>query len=93
MIKIFKQLGWFIKEMKWRYLLVLLMLLIGDVFSLVVPWITGYTIDQMTMRTLTGSKLTQITIVLVSIIVIGYITTVYGTIFLFRMPIFFLLKY
>ena len=75
MIKIFRQLGWFIKEMKWRYLLVLLMLLIGDVFSLIVPWITGYTIDQMTMRTLTGSKLTQITIVLVSIIVIGYITT------------------
>ena len=75
MIKIFKQLGWFIKEMKWRYLLVLLMLLIGDIFSLIVPWITGYTIDQMTMRTLTETKLTQITIVLVSIIVIGYITT------------------
>ena len=75
MIRIFKQLGWFIKEMKWRYLLVLLMLLIGDIFSLIVPWISGYTIDQMTMRTLTESKLTQITIVLVSIIVIGYITT------------------
>jgi ATP-binding cassette subfamily B multidrug efflux pump len=75
MIKIFKQLGWFIKEMKWRYLLVLLMLLIGDIFSLIVPWITGYTIDQMTMRTLTGSRLTQIMIILISIIVIGYITT------------------
>ncbi|MDR2878557.1 MAG: ABC transporter ATP-binding protein/permease [Fusobacteriales bacterium] len=75
MIKIFKQLGWFIKEMKWRYLLVLLMLLTGDVFSLIVPWLTGYTIDQMTMKTLTGLKLTQITTVLVSIIVTGYITT------------------
>ena len=93
MFKIFKQLSWFIKEMKYKYLIALAMLLIGDLFSLTVPWITGYTIDQMTMRTLTGSKLTQITIVLVSIIVIGYITTVYGTIFLFRMPIFFLLKY
>ncbi|MBP9479724.1 MAG: ABC transporter ATP-binding protein [Sebaldella sp.] len=75
MFKIFKQLGWFIKEMKYKYLIALAMLLIGDIFSLVVPWITGYTIDQMTMRTLTNSKLTAIVGVLVAIIVIGYVTT------------------
>ena len=75
MFKIFKQLSWFIKEMKYKYLIALAMLLIGDLFSLTVPWITGYTIDQMTMRTLTNSKLTIIMGVLITIIIVGYITT------------------
>ena len=75
MFKIFKQLGWFIKEMKYKYLIALAMLLIGDIFSLVVPWMTGTTIDQMRMRALTNSKLTAIVGVLVAIIVIGYVTT------------------
>lgn len=75
MMKIFMQLSWFIKETKWKYLIVLLILLICDIFSIIVPWVTGYTIDQMTMKTLTSLKLIQIGTLLVFIIIAGYILT------------------
>lgn len=76
MFRIFGQLGWFIREMKWRYVLAFSTLFVSDVFSLLVPWITGFMIDQMTMHTLTFDILLYVAIGMVIIIVVGYFFSV-----------------
>ncbi|ARJ51975.1 ABC transporter ATP-binding protein [Staphylococcus lutrae] len=72
-MKVFKQLGWFLKEEKWRYITALIALLIAASSSLVPPQMIGFVIDRITTKTLTPQNLTLylLTIFLIGICVYG----------------------
>ncbi|MEJ7453990.1 multidrug ABC transporter permease/ATP-binding protein, partial [Staphylococcus xylosus] len=77
------QLGWFLKQEKWRYVTALIALFIAALSSLIPPQIIGFVIDHITAKTLTPQNLTMYLLI---IFVIGVL--VYGLRYFLRTRLF-----
>ncbi len=63
-MKVFKQLGWFFKQEKWRYISALIALVITALCSLIPPQIIGFVIDHIAQHTLTPQNLTMYLVII-----------------------------
>ncbi|MGV3043195.1 ABC transporter ATP-binding protein [Staphylococcus rostri] len=63
-MKVFRDLSWFLKQEKKRYIIALLAMLVTTFCSLIPPQIIGFVIDHITNKTLTPSLLTMYLLVI-----------------------------
>ncbi|SDC57659.1 ABC transporter ATP-binding protein [Shouchella lonarensis] len=73
MLRVLKQLSWFFKEHKKRYILAISILIFAGFIVLIPPQLTGYAIDQFQQGALTG---TRATLLAVSLLILSL--TIYG---------------
>lgn len=71
-MKVFKQLGWFLKREKWRYITALMALFVAALSSLIPPQIIGFVIDHITAKTLTPQNLTIYLLIIFSVGILVY---------------------
>ncbi|QLK86778.1 ABC transporter ATP-binding protein [Staphylococcus sp. 17KM0847] len=72
-MKVFRELAWFFKREKWRYMIALIALVITTFCSLIPPQIIGAVIDHITDGTLTPKLLTLYLLMIASLGIVIYV--------------------
>lgn len=87
-VKLIKQLDWFIKRQKRTYIIAIILLIITGVIDMLPPWIIGQAIDAIREGSLTTERLITIVGSLLGIMVLSYVLSylwiarLFGTAFL-----------
>lgn len=75
MFSVLKNLGWFFKREKKRYLIGLLLLILAGVFELAPPWLLGSAIDEIATGSVTRESLTKYILLIVGVLIFIYMIT------------------
>ena len=75
MFSVLKNLGWFFKREKKRYIIGLLLLILAGVVELAPPWLLGSAIDEIATGSVTRGSLTKYVLLIVGVLIFIYMIT------------------
>ncbi|GGH18247.1 ABC transporter ATP-binding protein [Paenibacillus segetis] len=75
MFSVLKNLGWFFKREKKRYIIGLILLILAGVFELAPPWLLGSAIDEIATGSVTRASLTKYVLLIIGVLAFIYMIT------------------
>lgn len=76
-MKRFKAISWFFKKNWWKYILVIVLSIMGIYFDILKPEIIGEAVDVIGLGQITEKSLTTLLITLIAVVLLKFITTVF----------------
>ena len=76
-MKRFKAISWFFKKYWWKYILVIVLSIMGIYFDILKPEIIGEAVDVIGLGQITEKSLMTLLFTLIAIVLLKFITTVF----------------